>query len=660
MAGQATARRRSSVLAAASALASLAGGGGGAPSSSSTGEATTINTQMTEAALLHPTSKAMDLQQERWLTTIASDAAAEDVPCTFPQKLMAVLDNDQMSDIVTWLPHGKGFIILQKKRFASEVMPLYFKHSKFTSFTRKLNRWGFTRVTRGPESGAYYHKYFQRGDHHMCLQMHCQSKPNTNNSPRPSPPPLAESPAVEEAASAPTTPVKSPGSNVTTKMSSLRVEASPINIPDSHSQSQSFEAAKVTNWSECDQSVKEELLRKKIMQDKHNQSFEATHTYQRQQELLQKDKEELLRKKLMQEKLLRDAQQSASISRQQELLRREQQEEYRKKLMQERQDARQRSLAALYQSSRRPRDTEQIEAPFNLPPMPTLTSSRDRPPSLSSSDQRFNQSVQSSLTAYGTSLPSTGNSPRNSWNTEPIASSLTNSGASLRDSWNTEPNALPSMTSQRTGRPRRMKHHLQGIDWSKISNYSMQEEGRTLPGQEMVDQHRPFRPTTQEQGMINQASLMTSPAYGRMTMPIGRNAFGLDTASSRQHHRNVITDALSALEASNDRAYLTMLMRQEHERAQAGEYASQLQGEGQSRIAALQAQMRQLEEHNQVKTANTERHPVDDKQSRVDQLQQEMKSLSSNPNPGMYFQVNPRTAENPPQMGNYVRRASAA
>lgn len=483
----------------------------------------------------------------------------------------------------------------------------------------------------------------------MCLQMHCQSKPSTNNSPRPSPPPPPESPAQEEAASAPPTPVKSPGSNVTTKMSALRVEASPINIPDSHSQSQSLEAAKVTNWSECDQSIKEELLRKKIMQDKHNQSFQATYTYQRQQELLRKDNEEVLRKKLMQEKLLRDAQQSASISRQQELLRREQREEYRKKLMQERQDARQRSLAALYQSSRRPRDTEreteQIEAPFNLPPMPTLTSS---------SDQRFNQSLQSSLAASGTSLPSTGNSLRNSWNTEPIASSLTNSGTSLRDSWNTEPNALPSMTSQRTGRPRRMNHHLQGIDWSKISNYSMQEEGRTLPDQEMVDQHRP---TPQEQGMINQTSLMTSPAYGTMTMPIGRNAFGLDTSSSRHHH-NVISNALSALEASNDRAYLAMLMRQEHEKAQAGEYVSQ--SEGQSRIAALQAQMRQLEEHNQVKTANTDRHPADDRQSRVDQLQQQMKSLSSNPNPGMYFQVNPRTAENPPQRGNYVRRASAA
>lgn len=481
----------------------------------------------------------------------------------------------------------------------------------------------------------------------MCLQMHCQSKPNTNNSPRPSPPPPPPESPEAEAASAPTTPVKSPGSNVTAKLSALRVEASPINIPDSHNQSQSLADAKVTNWSECDQSVKEELLRKKIMQDKHSQSVEGTPMYIRQQELLRNENEELLRKTLMQEKLLRDAKQSASISRQQELLRREQQEEYRKKLMQERQDARQRSLAALYQSSRRSRDiperkTEQMEVPFNLPPMPSLTSS---------SDQRFNQSLQSSPTASGTSLPSAGNSLRNSWNTEPIASSLTNSGSSLRDSWNTEPNALPSMTSQRTGRPRRMNHHLQGIDWSKISNYSMQEEGRTLPDQEMADQHRSFRPTTQDQAILNQASLMTSPAYGTMTMPIGRNAFGLDTSSPR-HHRNVINNALSALEASNERAYLTMLMRQEHEKAQAGEYVSQ--SEGQCRIAALQAQMRQLEEHNQVKTAT-----ADDKQTRVDQLQQQMKSLSSNPN-GMYFQVNPRTAENPPQRGNYVRRASAA
>ena len=40
----------------------------------------------------------------------------------------------------------------------SIVMPMYFKQSKYTSFTRKLKRWGFTRVTTGAEQGAYYHK----------------------------------------------------------------------------------------------------------------------------------------------------------------------------------------------------------------------------------------------------------------------------------------------------------------------------------------------------------------------------------------------------------------------------------------------------------------------------------------------------------------------
>jgi hypothetical protein len=35
-----------------------------------------------------------------------------------------------------------GWIIRDKKRFASEVLPKHFaKQSKFTSFTRKLNRW---------------------------------------------------------------------------------------------------------------------------------------------------------------------------------------------------------------------------------------------------------------------------------------------------------------------------------------------------------------------------------------------------------------------------------------------------------------------------------------------------------------------------------------
>jgi hypothetical protein len=93
----------------------------------------------------------------------------------FNQQLMEILSSDEIGDVISWLPHGKGFIIYKKKKFAADILPVRFKQSKFTSFTRKLNRWGFTRVTRGPETGAYYHKFFQRDDLRLCMQMTCQS-----------------------------------------------------------------------------------------------------------------------------------------------------------------------------------------------------------------------------------------------------------------------------------------------------------------------------------------------------------------------------------------------------------------------------------------------------------------------------------------------------
>lgn len=54
---------------------------------------------------------------------------------------MEILDNEMYSDIISWLPNGKGFRIKDKKRFADEVMPKHFDKARFTSFTRKLNRW---------------------------------------------------------------------------------------------------------------------------------------------------------------------------------------------------------------------------------------------------------------------------------------------------------------------------------------------------------------------------------------------------------------------------------------------------------------------------------------------------------------------------------------
>jgi hypothetical protein len=93
-------------------------------------------------------------------------------------QLMAMLNDEDHVGIISWLPHGRGFMICKKKLFEKDVMPKFFsKHSKYTSFTRKLNRWGFVRVTRGPEMGAYYNKLFHRDNSILCLQMTC-NRPN--------------------------------------------------------------------------------------------------------------------------------------------------------------------------------------------------------------------------------------------------------------------------------------------------------------------------------------------------------------------------------------------------------------------------------------------------------------------------------------------------
>jgi hypothetical protein len=94
----------------------------------------------------------------------------------FPQRLMEILTEPTNADAITWLPHGKAFIIINRQKFANMVLPKYFRKTKYTSFTRKLNRWNFTRVTRGPELGAYYHEFFQRNSESLCTQMYCKNE----------------------------------------------------------------------------------------------------------------------------------------------------------------------------------------------------------------------------------------------------------------------------------------------------------------------------------------------------------------------------------------------------------------------------------------------------------------------------------------------------
>jgi hypothetical protein len=75
---------------------------------------------------------------------------------------------------IAWLPDGKTFIIRDPEGFTRKVLLHFFKATKFSSFTRKLYRWGFRQVNRGigPEDPIIFgNECFQRDDEVLMKNM---------------------------------------------------------------------------------------------------------------------------------------------------------------------------------------------------------------------------------------------------------------------------------------------------------------------------------------------------------------------------------------------------------------------------------------------------------------------------------------------------------
>jgi len=76
-------------------------------------------------------------------------------------------------EIATWSATGDNFVVKNVEKFASAVLPLYFKHSNFSSFARQLNFYGFRKLRSDPiltndvdpQTACYvrfYHEKFQK------------------------------------------------------------------------------------------------------------------------------------------------------------------------------------------------------------------------------------------------------------------------------------------------------------------------------------------------------------------------------------------------------------------------------------------------------------------------------------------------------------------
>ena len=90
---------------------------------------------------------------------------------TFPHKLfdMMKIDVDTVrTDVVAWTPNELEFIIHNHARFASDVLPDYFRPNIRRKFGMQLNAWGFICMNPSKQwqhfgGKVYTHPSFQKG-----------------------------------------------------------------------------------------------------------------------------------------------------------------------------------------------------------------------------------------------------------------------------------------------------------------------------------------------------------------------------------------------------------------------------------------------------------------------------------------------------------------
>lgn len=84
--------------------------------------------------------------------------------------------------IATWSASGDNFVVKDVEQFSAQVLPLYFKHSNFSSFARQLNFYGFRKLRTDPiltsdvdpSTACYvrfYHEKFQKDQPELLHQI---------------------------------------------------------------------------------------------------------------------------------------------------------------------------------------------------------------------------------------------------------------------------------------------------------------------------------------------------------------------------------------------------------------------------------------------------------------------------------------------------------
>lgn len=131
-------------------------------------EESTVNQTSTNEAI----DIAINVARVKNSATDSDDGAKQRMDIfesTFPHKLYHILQSPEFKDIITWMPNGKSWRMIDRKEFSLRVLPLFFRHQKYSSFKRQLSGWEFVRGVEESVADQYHHPV--RRHCHVCVSI---------------------------------------------------------------------------------------------------------------------------------------------------------------------------------------------------------------------------------------------------------------------------------------------------------------------------------------------------------------------------------------------------------------------------------------------------------------------------------------------------------
>ena len=77
---------------------------------------------------------------------------------SFNEKVYSILMKPEYQRWISFLPHGRAFVVILPIAFEKEVCLPYFGHKRYSSFLRQLNNYGYRHISQGKDRNAYYHE----------------------------------------------------------------------------------------------------------------------------------------------------------------------------------------------------------------------------------------------------------------------------------------------------------------------------------------------------------------------------------------------------------------------------------------------------------------------------------------------------------------------